>query len=305
MDYKVWFKRNNINYKLPVNPEEIEETSTLDIEKYKVLKLGQIAVPTGLTLRAYSFEFELQKKASHYTVTADEFEDAQFYLDKFRAWREKLVPVRFTAASTSKINGTIVSFNSMVLIEELTITENAGEEGDYYVKIKLVEYKDYAKQPATEIIHVLSATKSITRKKTTAPAPAVNPKCTGSYVVKQGESLWAIAKKMYGDGSKSNIIFNANKDKIKNPGLISVGWNLKIPFEDEFSKYSAPLPTTREATKTVPKKTNATQTAFEQAVEQVDKLMGVGRQRGVGRKNLYQGGTTDSGRTHSSGGGKF
>jgi LysM repeat protein len=306
MGYAVWFEENKVIDRLPVNPEEIEATSTLSVEKYNVLKLGQIVIPTGLELWQYSFEFELQKKQSHYSMINDKFKDAKYFLDKFKLWREKLIPVRFSAGSDSKIDGAIVSFTSMVLIEELTVIEKAGEEGDYYVKIKLVEYKDFAKQPATEIIHVLSATKSITRKKTLAPTPAVNPKCTGSYVVKSGDTLWAIAKKMYGDGSKCNIIFNANKDLIKTPALISVGWKLKIPFEDEFSKYSAPLPTTREATKTAPMKATSTKTAYELGVEQVDKLLaGLGRQRGAGRKPLYQGGTTDGGRTHSSGGGKF
>lgn len=50
-----------------------------------------------------------------------------------------------------------------------------------------------------------------------------------SYAVKKGDSLWKIAKEMLGDGARYNEIFDANRDKIKNPNLIYVGQELVIP----------------------------------------------------------------------------
>jgi nucleoid-associated protein YgaU len=44
-----------------------------------------------------------------------------------------------------------------------------------------------------------------------------------------GDSLSKIAKKIYGDGKRWKEIFEANKDKIKNPDLIHPGQVLKIP----------------------------------------------------------------------------
>jgi nucleoid-associated protein YgaU len=49
------------------------------------------------------------------------------------------------------------------------------------------------------------------------------------YVVKKGDSLSKIAKQEYGDASKWRRIFEANKDKIKDPDLIHPGQELKIP----------------------------------------------------------------------------
>jgi len=43
------------------------------------------------------------------------------------------------------------------------------------------------------------------------------------------DCLWKIAEKFYGDGMKWKLIYNANKDKIRNPDLIKPGWKLKIP----------------------------------------------------------------------------
>jgi nucleoid-associated protein YgaU len=50
-----------------------------------------------------------------------------------------------------------------------------------------------------------------------------------SYVVQGGDSLSKIAKKFYGDANAWHRIFEANKDRIKNPDLIQPGWKLVIP----------------------------------------------------------------------------
>ena len=50
-----------------------------------------------------------------------------------------------------------------------------------------------------------------------------------TYTVKKGDSLWNIAKKYYGKGSEYTKIYNANKDKIKNPNSIYPGQVLTIP----------------------------------------------------------------------------
>ncbi len=275
MSYAVWFKRNKMIYMLPVNPEEIEISSALAVEKYEVLRQGQIAVPVNMELTEYSFETELPCTAYHYVTTSKEFKEADFYLSEFKKWRNKLEAVQFIAARLEDESGLIDSINTMVLIEELSIIEKAGEEGDKYVKFKLLEYKDYSKKPADEIIYTRSAISDTSKAKKSKKVitEAVTPKSTGYYVVKAGDSLWSIAKTQYGDGSKCNIIYNANKEKIKNPGLINVGWKFKIPEASEFAKYSAALPVTKPETKIVPKKATATRTSYEQGVAGIAVLL--------------------------------
>jgi len=57
-----------------------------------------------------------------------------------------------------------------------------------------------------------------------APAPAEQ-----TSVVVSGDSLSKIAKREYGDANKWPRIYEANRDKIKDPNLIHPGQELKIP----------------------------------------------------------------------------
>ena len=49
------------------------------------------------------------------------------------------------------------------------------------------------------------------------------------YVVKSGDSLSKIAKEVLGDAGRWPEIFELNKDQIKDPNLIHVGQELKMP----------------------------------------------------------------------------
>ena len=58
----------------------------------------------------------------------------------------------------------------------------------------------------------------------TAPAEA-----SGSRVVSRGDSLWALSRLAYGDGARYAVIFNANREKIRNPNLIYPGQTVVVP----------------------------------------------------------------------------
>jgi hypothetical protein len=50
-----------------------------------------------------------------------------------------------------------------------------------------------------------------------------------SYVVERGNSLWVIAKRLYGQGMSYTAIYSANRDQIQNPALIYPGQHFKMP----------------------------------------------------------------------------
>lgn len=51
----------------------------------------------------------------------------------------------------------------------------------------------------------------------------------GSYVVRRGNSLWVIARDLYGDGTRYTAIFSANRGQIQNPNLIFPGQQFRVP----------------------------------------------------------------------------
>jgi len=59
---------------------------------------------------------------------------------------------------------------------------------------------------------------------------AIDPlKAKGEVIVRPGNSLWHIARKLYGSGFHYTLIFGANKSLIKDPDLIYPGQNFTLP----------------------------------------------------------------------------
>ncbi len=62
-----------------------------------------------------------------------------------------------------------------------------------------------------------------------ASAPAAAPR---TYEVQKGDSLSKIADRFYGTTTAWRRIYEANKDRIKDPDVIQPGWKLSIPEDD-------------------------------------------------------------------------
>ncbi len=83
-----------------------------------------------------------------------------------------------------------------------------------------------ANQTIAEINRLRS---TIEIKKDEEPIILEEPKSGKYYIVKKGDTLKKIAYKFYNDTSKWIIIYNANKDKVKNPNVLTPGLKLYIP----------------------------------------------------------------------------
>ena len=217
MSYSVYFKYGSKKYKLPVNPEEIKRSRELNIETYQVLEEGQVSIPSYCALEEFSFEAEFPSQDVNYMEPGTEAE-ADYYEKMFRKAQKNKKPIRFIAS-----NDISDDISVKVLVKSVEVVEKAGEEGDKYISLTLLEYKGAGKR------YVAIQTPDATVKQEETPL-AENPAVTANktHTVQSGDTLWGIAKKYYGNGSQYQKIVSANPS-IKNPNLIYPGQVFTIP----------------------------------------------------------------------------
>lgn len=121
------------------------------------------------------------------------------------------------------IKGLNVPINLYVIITAFDTVERGGD-------IDCIEYsitlKEYVSQTVNMISSTNSSSESISSQNSTELPETLNIPAT--YVVKTGDTLWAIAKKYLGDGEKYSELVTLND--IKNPNLIYVGQEIKISW---------------------------------------------------------------------------
>ena len=59
-------------------------------------------------------------------------------------------------------------------------------------------------------------------------APALT-NVDASVIIRRGDSLWRISRRVYGRGVRYSTIYLANKDKVRNPNRIWPGQVMMIP----------------------------------------------------------------------------
>lgn len=216
MAYSVYFKYGGKKYKLPVNPEEIKRTRNLNVETYQVLGSGQVSIPSYCELEQYSFEAEFPSQRYHYIESGTKA-DADYYEKMFRKAQKKLKQIQFICS-----NGVNDDISCKVLVKSVEVIEKAGEVGDKYITLTLMEYK----APRKRTVAIRTETAVVAQEEA---SPAENPAVTENktHTVQSGDTLWAIAKKYYGNGAQYTKIASANG--IGNPNLIHPGQIFTIP----------------------------------------------------------------------------
>ena len=147
MSYSVYIKYRGKNYKLPVNPEEIKKTQKLNVEKYQVLGSGQVSVPSYQALYEYSFECELPHHEMHYMEPGGRA-DPDWYLSMLTNAQKRKKPVRLIYS-----NGMTDDESTEVLVESCTVVEKSGEEGDKYLSLSFLQYREPQK-PLRSLRHL-------------------------------------------------------------------------------------------------------------------------------------------------------
>lgn len=188
------------NLLLPVTPSKL----TVKIKgKNKTLTLindGEINFLCQPGLTEISFDAVLPMLGAY--PFSGGYQRPDYYLSTFEKLMTGATPFRFIVSRVSPSGALLFDTNMKVSLENYTVTEDASKGLDMTVSLSLKQYIDYATKTVTVVAPALVLEET---KRETDSAPSEK-----THTVQSGDTLWTIAKKSYGDGSKYNRILQLN-----------------------------------------------------------------------------------------------
>lgn len=210
----------------PVTPSKITVKINGKNERVTLINEGEASILKSPGLTDVEFELLLPQTKYPFAVYKNGFKSANYYLKKLENIMTSKKPFRYILTRTDLRNKKLFDTNMKVSLEGYQIIEDAGEGFDITVKVNLKQYREF-KTKSCKIDITLP--KPQATMQTSRPV-SENAPSGGTYTVVSGDSLYKIAKQSYGDGSKWQTIYDANKSVIGgNPNLIYPGQVLAIP----------------------------------------------------------------------------
>ncbi|MEG2050886.1 MAG: LysM peptidoglycan-binding domain-containing protein [Oscillospiraceae bacterium] len=224
MEYDVYLDK----ILLPIAPPKIQMKISNQNKTLNLINEGEINILKKAGLTSVDFEVLLPNVQYPFATYKDGFIKADFYLASLESLKTSQLPFQFIVSRRFPDGRPLNGTNIKVSLEDYQIVEDAKNGFDLVVSISLKQYRDYSTKACAIIFDSPTPRASFApnRETVNSPAPKTNAK---TYKVVKGDCLWNIAKMFYGNGNQYNKIFNANRDKIKNPNLIYPGQVLTIP----------------------------------------------------------------------------
>lgn len=214
---------------LPVTPSQLQMKTGNKNKTYTLINEGEINVLKLPSLTSISFDVLIPSvQYSFARYIKNEFKSATYFLGVFEKLKVEKKPFQFIVNRTLPNGKVLFDTNMKVSLEDYTIKEDAKNGFDLIVTVSLKQYRDYATKTCDVDFASLKPTVTVKKERaTTNNAPSSTLPTT--YKVQSGDTLWKIATKFYNNGSLCYGIYNANKDKVKNPNSINAGQVLTIP----------------------------------------------------------------------------
>ncbi len=187
------FNNHEESFVLPVNPKTLELTEGNKNNKLDLLNIGEINLIGNRGLKYLTISSFFPSIDSHFNKLSKEPIEYKNLLEK---WKNSKRPIRVIISD--------LEINLAMAIENLVFTMNEGDK-DIYFTIELAEYR---------FLNVPNISEDKTVMSNGLKERPIEKKAPLTYTVKSGDSLWAIAKKNYGDGTKYIELYEKNKTLI-------------------------------------------------------------------------------------------
>ena len=209
--YEIWLSvnENKTRLQLPVNPPSLDISSASQNATVNVSGLGEVTILKEPGAKVFEFSSIFPSTYGPYCETnkIPKPWDAVSFIEKYKSTQ----PFRFIITNTP--------INLLVSVEDFKYNESAGDIGTLKYSLKLKEYRPVKPRQVNV---------TIKKQVVVSTPPRPNPKpVQKTYTVVGGDYLIKIARKL--GISDWRTIYNAIKDKIKDPNVIQIGWVLKIP----------------------------------------------------------------------------
>ena len=218
--YRLYLKQDGKQILLPVTPAEIEMKTGNRNKAVYILNFGEMNLAKKPGLQEIRFTALLPGRRYSFVQTEDGFHEPEYFLNCFKEYKATAKPIQLILFRRLADGTQLFCGNMDVLLEDYTVTEKGGEQGDFWVEMCWKEWKT-AKSIRYSVKGQNGGNVLVEQgKERQAKTPAV------TYTVKKGDCLWNIAKKQLGDGTKYKEI--AQKNGISDPNRIYPGQVLKL-----------------------------------------------------------------------------
>lgn len=212
-------KNDSEGFRLPVNPSAVEVHGGGSGEEYAISGLGAVNVPGYEELDVYPIESYFPLHPTH--LSSVDHVDPQTYIDHLNKWKKEKLPVRYIYVDGS------FTINELTTIEQFEYKESDGS-GDVDFTLSLKKYVPFAPKKM-QIVKKATATKPAKVVKKKVP-PRQNVKAeVKTYSLVKGDSLWKIAQRFLGSGTRFREIANLNGIKDSQFRRLPIGLKVKIP----------------------------------------------------------------------------
>ena len=216
--YQMWMTCNGGKERLrfPVLPVSISVRQGMKNQSVSIQGLGELVIMQDP--RAMMVVFSCFFPATPFPgVQFRRLSPPLELVEKITAWMTGDLPVQFL------ITGTAI--NHYFTIEEFPWHEDGGDPGTLHFTLVLKGYKEVAVRQ----VYVDEENETATIPEP-APVRVDNRAQEKTHTVATGDTMWSIAQRRYGDGSRWPDIARRNQDIVPSPNLLLPGQVLELPL---------------------------------------------------------------------------
>lgn len=192
---------------LPVAPESVNIKTNNQNKTLTLINEGEINLLKSGGLQEINFEVMIPHQKYSFSKYLGGVLPIQHYTEALAAMKATKKPVQFIILRNMKSISGIYNTNIKVAVEDYNLIDDADKYGsDIGISIKLKEYKDKSNILMSIVGKVENKTQYLLTK------VRENTKILSkTYTVNPGDTLFTIAKKQLGDGSKAQNLLELNK----------------------------------------------------------------------------------------------